>query len=237
MPGETRSDAALGGLLRVSACLGLRDHSLLVPVLEEARHLSDPREIEEVLMQNHLFVGYPVAMNALAAWRELEPTPSVSDTLEAAGVTAGGTTVGELEARGEQLCRQVYGSTYEGLRTNVAALHPALDQWMCSVGYGWVLSRPQLDAVTRELCVVALLAVLDVPPQLYSHLRGSLNVGAAPAQVQLALDAAAQLADSAPESGSEARKSVRNARDMWLEVETRWTSRQSVQGRPQRSST
>ncbi|GIS80694.1 MAG: hypothetical protein CM1200mP14_22600 [Gammaproteobacteria bacterium] len=36
--------------------------------------------------------------------------------------------------------------------------------------------RPVL--VERELCIVALLAVLDVPKQLYSHLRGALNVGA-----------------------------------------------------------
>jgi alkylhydroperoxidase/carboxymuconolactone decarboxylase family protein YurZ len=42
--------------------------------------------------------------------------------------------------------------------------------------------------VERELCIVALLAVLDVPKQLYSHLRGALNVGAHAWQVLRALD-------------------------------------------------
>jgi 4-carboxymuconolactone decarboxylase len=46
-------------------------------------------------------------------------------------------------------------------------------------GYGKVLSRPGLDLATRELCIVALLAPQDAAPQLYSHLRGALNAGAA----------------------------------------------------------
>ena len=45
-------------------------------------------------------------------------------------------------------------------------------------GYGKVLGRPGLDLITRELCIVALLASQDSGPQVYSHLRGALNAGA-----------------------------------------------------------
>jgi alkylhydroperoxidase/carboxymuconolactone decarboxylase family protein YurZ len=43
------------------------------------------------------------------------------------------------------------------------------------------------------LCISALLAVLDVPTQLYSHLRGALNVGASPEEVEHALRIAADV--------------------------------------------
>ena len=58
---------------------------------------------------------------------------------------------------------------------------------MVQEGYGKVLGRSGLSLVARELCIVALLAVLDVPKQLYSHLRGALNVGADVWQVSQAL--------------------------------------------------
>ena len=54
---------------------------------------------------------------------------------------------------------------------------------MVTEGYGKVLGRAGLDLATRELCIVALLAPQDAGPQLYSHLRGALNVGAAPEDV------------------------------------------------------
>ena len=59
---------------------------------------------------------------------------------------------------------------------------------MVQEGYGKVLGRSGLSLVERELCIVALLAVLDVPKQLYSHLRGALNVGAHVWQVLRALE-------------------------------------------------
>ena len=53
--------------------------------------------------------------------------------------------VAEWTRRGEQTCRAVYGSHYEKLRQNIRALHPALDAWMITEGYGKVLSRGALD--------------------------------------------------------------------------------------------
>jgi len=73
------------------------------------------------------------------------------------------------------------------LRANVAAIHPALDRWMVSEGYGKVLGRPGLDLVHRELCIVGLLAAGVWDDQLYSHLRGALLAGAPVASVGRAL--------------------------------------------------
>jgi 4-carboxymuconolactone decarboxylase len=75
------------------------------------------------------------------------------------------------------------------LRQNVRELHPALDAWMITDGYGKVLSRPALDLKRRELCIVAACAAAGQQRQLHSHLHGALNSGAPAAEVRAALDA------------------------------------------------
>ncbi|MEQ1693831.1 MAG: carboxymuconolactone decarboxylase family protein, partial [Gemmatimonas sp.] len=96
-------------------------------------------------------------------------------------------------ARGEDTCAIVYGPSYQALRRNIRALHPALDAWMIVEGYGKVLGRPQLDLARRELCVVAACAVARQDRQLHSHLRGALNAGASASVVSAALATIADL--------------------------------------------
>ena len=50
-------------------------------------------------------------------------------------------------------------------------------------GYGKTLSRPGLDLMRRELCSAGMLVPQRAPRQLLSHLRGALNAGAMPAQL------------------------------------------------------
>ena len=57
-------------------------------------------------------------------------------------------------------------------------LHPLLDAWIVTDGYGRALSRPGLDVRRRELCAIAMLVPQNVPRQLHSHLRGAWNAGA-----------------------------------------------------------
>ena len=73
------------------------------------------------------------------------------------------------------------------LRESVRTLHPAIDSWMITEGYGRTLARPGLDLKLRELCTVAQTAVLEAPRQLHSHLRGALNAGATFGQIEGAL--------------------------------------------------
>jgi alkylhydroperoxidase/carboxymuconolactone decarboxylase family protein YurZ len=80
-------------------------------------------------------------------------------------------------ARGERLCRRVYGPAYPRLRTRLRELSPALDEWAVVEGYGRTLSRPGLDAAARELCAVAALAALGVVRQLEAHVEGARRLG------------------------------------------------------------
>lgn len=171
---------SLLALIRVSGTVATGDAALQQEALERADALAPSRQVEEVLVQSYLFVGFPMALNALAVWRGL------------AGGAMSGAADGEDDARsrtarGEAICRRVYGDQYDRLRRNIAALHPALDRWMIEEGYGKVMGRPGLTLPERELCVVSLLAVLGVSPQLHSHLRGALRVGTGRDEVEAAL--------------------------------------------------
>lgn len=172
--------ASRAALLRLAASLGTRDDGVIRGAMEGAREV-DALAVEEVLLQSHLFVGFPDALNALGLWRQVSglgpPPPSGEDPAE-------------WDERGRRVCARVYGANYEKLRYNVQGLHPDVDGWMVTGGYGRVIGRPGLDLAMRELCIAALLAVWNVPRQLHSHLRGSLNAGATVAEVDEAVEIA-----------------------------------------------
>jgi 4-carboxymuconolactone decarboxylase len=141
-----------------------------------------PLWVDELLLQSVLMVGWPRTLVAASLWRA-----SIQRPAEDGDRDLDYAAYAEWSARGEETCRVVYGDNYRKLRQNVAALHPALDQWMVTDGYGRTLSRPGLDLLRRELCVIAQTAVLDTPRQLHSHLRGALNAGASFTQVESVL--------------------------------------------------
>jgi 4-carboxymuconolactone decarboxylase len=134
--------------------------------------------VEELLLQSVLMVGYPRALIAFAVWRKFSALPAPD-----ADIGQDYSQVQEWTRRGEEVCARVYGDNYSKLRDSVRALHPAIDAWMVTEGYGRTMGRPGLDLLRRELCTVAQTAVLEAPRQLHSHLRGALNAGASFGQI------------------------------------------------------
>lgn len=169
MTDETRA------LVELSAAVVSGDRPTLRRTIERAAAAVTATAAEEALLQSHLFAGYPVALQAMALWREHVGRPAVTDLDEDPSI---------WRARGEAVCALVYGEQYRQLRRNVYALHPELERCMVEEGYGRVLGRPGLSLDVRELCIVALLCSQNAPRQLYSHLRGALNAGASPADVR-----------------------------------------------------
>lgn len=137
---------------------------------------------DELLLQSVLMVGWPRSLVAAALWRNAVGRPAASGDDDLAYAEHPAWT-----RRGEETCRVVYGDNYAKLRQNVRSLHPALDAWMVTDGYGRTMSRPGLDLLRRELCVIAQTAVLNTPRQLHSHLRGALNAGATLAMIDATL--------------------------------------------------
>lgn len=181
MPEAGALDARREALVRVAAAVATRERSALEEALRRAEGVAAIEEVDEVLLQSHLFVGFPDALEAMVLWRGMVASPAPAPSPEEPML---------WRSRGEAVCERVYGANYAKLRRNVASLHPDLDRWMVEGGYGRVIGRPGLDLATRELCIAALLAVWRAPRQLHSHLRGALNAGAGAAEVAHAINIA-----------------------------------------------
>jgi 4-carboxymuconolactone decarboxylase len=160
-------------LVRIAAAIAGAADGVTRRVMTEANGNVDAVAVDEVLLQSYLFAGFPRALNSTAIWREISGIKAPTDDPLASALR---TT--EWMAAGDLACRRVYGPVYQTLRDNVRALHPALDMWMVVDGYGKVLSRPGLNLLIRELCIVAACAASGQIPQLRSHLRGAMNCGA-----------------------------------------------------------
>jgi 4-carboxymuconolactone decarboxylase len=195
-------------LVGLSAALASRDSRVLAASMETCLREADPCRVEEVILQSYLFLGYPAALNAFGLWRGIssrEVEEAVPETWE------------DWSDRGREVCRIVYAGQYQDLRRNIRALHPDMERWMVVEGYGKVLGRPELDLVTRELCIASLLAVLGAPRQLHSHLRGALNAGATVEEVEEAVELA----------GSFLSEGDSSVRAVWSRVRSRWVEASS----------
>lgn len=199
-------------LVRVSAALATRDPERIDEALALARGAIESTAVEETLLQSYLFLGYPAALDAIGRWRALGAAPPP---------TAAPEDWASWAMRGEEVCERVYGAQYARLRDNVRELHPDLERWMVVEGYGKVLGRRGLSLDARELCIAALLAVLDAPRQLYSHLRGAVNVGATSAGVAAALAIAEEYM---------AEETRGRAYAVWADVRTRTSGKAGQEG-------
>ena len=181
-------DADTRLLVRLSAAITGADEPLTRRVIDEMVGAVGPELVDEVILQSYLFAGFPRTLNAARMWRTASgiPAPPADDS-------ASSLHLAEWEKRGEETCGIVYGEFYAMLRRNVRELHPALDSWMITDGYGKVLSRPGLDLKRRELCIVAACAAAGQQRQLHSHLHGALNSGASAFEVFATLDALSDL--------------------------------------------
>ncbi len=185
-------DDAIAALVRLSGTIAGGTEAQLRKAIAHCVVVADPVETEETLLQSYLFAGFPRGLNAMREWRKASgrKAPAHDEGAEHEE------RAGQWRAEGEETCAYVYGEMYDKLRVNIAELHPALDAWMVVEGYGKVLSRPGLDLVRRELCIVAVCAVAKQDRQLQSHLHGALNVGATQEQIAGALAALDGLVDT-----------------------------------------
>lgn len=179
-------DAGSRAIVALAAAIAAGDpHQLDARVKAAIAAGVAPLAVDELVLQSVLTVGWPRALIAAGAWRAAagRPAENADDDLDYAAHV-------EWTKRGEVTCAAIYGDHYAKLRNNVRALHPALEAWMVTEGYGRTLSRPGLDLKLRELCTVAQTAVLNTPRQLHSHLLGALRAGASFDEVEATLDVA-----------------------------------------------
>lgn len=181
----------LGALTRFAAAIAHGDETLL---RERAAALAasgiDGISVDELLLQSVLTVGWPRALVAAAVWRDVSGIDAM------AGEDFSYQHADRWTERGIATARTIYGEQYSRLRENLRRLHPALEAWVITEGYGRTISRPGLALAWRELCTVAQCAVLRTLSQTHSHLLGAQRAGASTAMIDAVVhDAGALLSD------------------------------------------
>ena len=67
----THTSDSVEGLRRLSGVLASRDDDGLESVMHHAAERCSSDAVEEVILQSYLFLGYPIALNAMARWRAI----------------------------------------------------------------------------------------------------------------------------------------------------------------------
>jgi 4-carboxymuconolactone decarboxylase len=130
-------------------------------------------EVYEAFLQLYLFAGFPASLEAMKALSRAWPA---DDGIERHQFVSSEYTA--FFHRGQELYQRIYGKNAETVKREMLRLSPELAVWAVTEGYGKTLARTELDVVTRELCVVAILTQLNWQRQLFSHILGALNAGA-----------------------------------------------------------
>jgi 4-carboxymuconolactone decarboxylase len=142
------------------------------------REYPDPEHVREVIIQTHLFAGYPRALNGLEALDQAADKIGFDRTKFRNQPLEPSTPTPDLISRGQKLWDMIYAANAAKVARRAASLSPDLGHWSILHGYGTVLTRPGPTALQREFCVVAALIPMDAQPQLKGHVQGCLNLGA-----------------------------------------------------------
>lgn len=143
----------------------------------------DLTEIREIMLQGYPFCGFPRTINSFAVLQRILKERNISPS-DAPHLPQDDRSPKELDTMGLDLFRQIYQFNHFEVLNTLKNDHPELPQWILRDVYGKVLTRSALDPKTRELAAVAALSVLEVYPQLLSHIKGGLNLGADPEEVK-----------------------------------------------------
>jgi len=170
-----RQNESARALALYSAAIAAADEEILERTIEIGKEYQLGREqFYEIMLQSYLFLGFPRMLDAAEHLSRHFPPPNANSELR---------KFGEQESEiwfnnGLQLCRRVYSNNYHLLKQKVETLAPEVLRWMVIEGYGKVLSRPGLNIIDRELAIVTCLMIENRKKQLFSHIKGALNVGA-----------------------------------------------------------
>ena len=137
---------------------------------ELARTRGQPRtDFEEILLQAILFCGFPRVVTAFEQFGEAWPTSEPP--------RGGAVPPADRRQQGSELFAAVYGKNEESVRRMLVGYHAELHDFVIDAAYGRILSRPAIDAKTREVVAVGVLAAQQQLRQFVGHARGAMHLG------------------------------------------------------------
>ena len=170
----------------ISAAIAAHNHSALKTIFPLA--LEDkvsPQTISEIILQSHLFLGYPAMIEAARLFSAFHAPKKVPGHNLASYDTD---DVKGWHRQGTGKIRRLYGSQLPQLIDYINSFSPQILTWMVNDGYGRVLSRMGASFQLRELSTVATLTVTSYDNQLLAHIRGTVNIGVDPDLIAQTID-------------------------------------------------
>jgi len=164
------------------ATVGNRAELLRAHIRGAMRAGTSRQEVIEALIQLSVYAGFPAALNAFAAARQVfdEPGLAPSDA-SAAAETAQSSDHANRRERGLATLKANSGGTGDAVVRSFDEIAPEIGALIVDHSYGDLFCRPGLDPKTRELTACAMLAgsltaASETP--LRVHVTAALNVGA-----------------------------------------------------------
>jgi len=163
-------------LLVIAAAGAVGDVALVAREVRSAvEHGESTDRIRETLLQLVPYAGFPRAITAFAASREILGAP--------------GPDHGPDAGDGAAIFRDVYGDTAPRVEAGLRGLSERLADWTLDFAYGRVLARDHvLTLWERELMAVSILTALGgLGDPLLGHMRAALRLGATQAQIEASI--------------------------------------------------
>jgi len=134
-------------------------------------------EVKEVILQMSVYSGFPSAINAMNALKEVLAERKSSGISDEEGKNPVEQQKNRLKL-GEHELSQLDGQQIERLKSNFGELSPDLVKFTLEYGYGDIHSRDNLSKKHRQIATIAALTALgNAVPQLKFHINAGLNIG------------------------------------------------------------
>ncbi|KAF8479113.1 hypothetical protein DFH94DRAFT_747689 [Russula ochroleuca] len=148
------------------------------------------RRFRDAIFKGGIVGGYSMAINALVSL--LEATPEELRDTERQRDT--GSSLPELENRGEVFFRALYGETADGVQSLLDKIYPDMGWFSNTIAYGSVYGHTEtLNQLETSYVLVGSLIAVDTPRQIAWHLanarRGGSSLEQARAIRQIAIKA------------------------------------------------
>lgn len=138
-----------------------------------------PEQIVESFVHVTIYAGFPAALNAVTAAREVFSSREITPPSQSHRTGAN-----DRFDTGSRLLEEIDGADGAAVVEALSDIAPDLGRFIVEYSFGDVYARPGLTLRERELVTVAACVALGTcTPQLRLHLHGFLNVGGTEAEL------------------------------------------------------
>lgn len=146
---------------------------------------SSINEVIEVILQMSSYAGFPKAINAMNALKEVLKERKQHGIKDKIGnLPSQKKTKNRLKSGEEELAKLSPNQT-NILRQSFDNIAPDLVKYILEFGYADIYSRDNLDIKHRQIATISALAAMgNAQPQLNFHIKAGLNIGLSPENIK-----------------------------------------------------